>query len=294
MNIDFTYNYEKSMDARDLFKKYKKTNEIWRDYYQDGAHIGNLMDLMAILNPNTPEEFEKKYYEYNEANPSLKIGERGRTHEEMLQLTETYKNHCIRDIKDLPIFTDQQWYDCVIAHTISETFNGNFYEIQAMNLLNSKGIKCTQVKNYIDENGNKTNIKFDSKYGVDLLAEINNENKFYIQVKPISFFNGFRNRFDTRLDNYTLIEKYFKVKNELNREVYYAIYNSREREWVANKNDGICFRLNQIYDITEEGLNHARTIASTEYRENNKEKADAYRNNVFLKELSKKRLKIFA
>lgn len=292
MEVDFTYNYDKSLKVRDLFKQYKKVNEIWRNHYQNGGQIGNLMDLMALLNPQSPEDFEKKYYEYNENNISLPIGLRGRTHTEMLELTEQYKKHCQNEIKDLPNFTDQEWYDCVIAHAISETFNGNFYELQALKFLKEKGLNCSQIKNYVDENGNKSSIKFDSEYGVDLIATKNNGEKFYIQVKPISFFNGFKNRFDTRLDNYTLIEKYFKVKNKFNREVYYSIYNSRYKEWVANNNNGICFRLNQLYELAPEAIEHAKNVAINNIKESNENKENNYKNKVTIKELSKKRLKI--
>ena len=175
----FTYCENNSIEAKKKFNKNEKLRKIYWRKYSASSVIGECMKLCNMLNPIDCYDFELKYHQYAEENKNkLKAKERGLTKDELTELVLKYKKECERNDNTVT-FTDNEYYDCLICHIITETFYGWRRECELMEYVRSLGYKIEKPRKY----------EFDSKYSIDYIVYKKNSNTFdfFIQCKPISF-----------------------------------------------------------------------------------------------------------
>lgn len=237
----FKYDKNASIKAKKLFNKNNILRNIYHSDFAPSNNIGECINLCEKLKPISHEDFERKYHEYAENNKILSVKERGLTKNELYELVKKYKEKSEK-IDNTLSFIEKDYYDALICHIITETYDGYIRENNIYTYFNN-------VKHF---NIVKSNYKDDSKKSIDFIIEDKENKKFYIQIKPLSFFKAI-NRPDTFKDNQKLVKNYLNLKEKENIDLYLCIYVSDgyKTEWLKNKNGGICHKIEKIYKNIE-------------------------------------------
>lgn len=230
------FDEELCIKSKEIFAKDEVITQIWRKHYAPSNKIGNCSNLFRLHMPTDVEDFYKKYITYASLHQELNIRDRGLSEEEIIKLANEYKEEV--ESYSEKRYDISEYINDMLCHIIIETFNGHISEIEVIKYLNSLGYECGYVDGY-----------YDAKYGIDIVVK--SPTKFFIQVKPFSFFLS--KRYDTKLDQTKLYDTNNIVKEEFGINTFYVIY-SKDRatgkiSWIKNKKtDSFCFRLSDIYD----------------------------------------------
>ena len=234
--MQFLFDKDKCINAKNILGKNSLISTIWRKDFAPSNKIGNCTNLYRILKPNDCCDFYQKYITYGSEHHSLPISKRGLTYDELISLSEKYKEEVESRI-DLSYDLSMYFYDAV-CHIIVETWDGQQTERDFMEFLNRLGYSCSKFDGSID-----------SEYGVDIKVTRNDGRVSAIQIKPISFFIS--NRSDVQSDRINLCRKYEQAFNRFGFKTYYAIYVRDKRTnditWVKNGN-GYRFRINELFE----------------------------------------------
>lgn len=233
------FDYEKCIKYKETYIGDIKFNYIWRNCFAPSNKIGNCTNLYRRLNPSSYEDFYKKYVEYAEANKDLKIKDRGLTYDELVLLSKNYKDKCKNT--GCEVYDDEVYFYVALAHIIIETFDGQEKERMFKEYLIKNGFSCDCLDGV-----------FDGKYGIDIIAKDAKNNKFFIQIKPLSFFAS--SRMDVVQDQKKLCEKYKDLYLNHNIQTLYAVYvinPDNSIEWFKNNGTKYSFKLNDLFEVDE-------------------------------------------
>ena len=241
--IDFKYVKNDSILAKKKTNKNQTIRNVYKNNFSPSNVIGQCITLCEKLKPISCEDFEIKYHEYAQNNINLPIKERGLTKEELITTVKKFKEKCETADKSLT-YDEKIYYDTLICHIITETYYGYLREQLLMNYINNIGL---QIK--------KSSYKEDAKKSIDFIVN-NNDEEYYIQVKPLSFFKGLHYT-DTYRDNQKMVDNAIYLSDKENKKFYVCIYEIDEKngvvKWVKNDNK-ICHEINQIYNLTESNI----------------------------------------
>ena len=206
------------MNAKALLNKEEYT-VVWRNKYASRRSVGPCQDMARLLNSSTYEGFYNDYLNYANSNLSLPVSKRGCTVDELEEVAYKWMTDSQNPYNlDLKIF-----YNGVIMHVIIETMMGKIKEREAMDAFRECGYDIEESTS--DE---------DALMGIDFKVIKDNEIKWLIQIKPISFILGFKT--DLVSDR-----KHVFVKQTLGIEKYptasylYLFYNSKDNgKWIYN------------------------------------------------------------
>lgn len=232
-------------------QKFNKNCNLQYKKINGRPYIGDNSWLFKELKPENYQDFFNKYLEYNtigvkSLNPNedykdkwcLKKCEKcGRTLEDLIAIARYYKKLCPN--VDYPL---EDFFDDLVNHIIIETYDGHQAERCLKNFLISK-----------DFNVEETDGDFDANFGVDLIVKKNNQKK-YIQVKPISTFIGNNNDglIKDRINFFKKQQKLDAFLNEHN-EIIYMLYNKNLMDKTNKiefyfKGSHSTFKLNELID----------------------------------------------
>lgn len=239
--LEKKYVREKTIKAKNILRKYSIISEIWRRDFAPSNKIGNCTNLFRMHNPNNEEDFCNKYFEYAEKNRDLPISKRGLTYDEFRDLVNEYMSRA--NAASGKNYDFDTYYNDVLCHVITETYDGKLNEMQFKAFLENLGYKCSYFDGTID-----------GKYGVDIKVTRGDNKVSAIQIKPITFFKSKRS--DVYKDRIAMIYKYHNFLKDYGYKTYYAIYEKNkttgEIKWVKNGN-GFRFKLDELfeYDIND-------------------------------------------
>lgn len=217
-------------------KDFKRTNAISRKYnkewkkFSGRSSIGDCSNLFQRLRPSSYYDFYKKYTKDGEEtiNSRNEFIFYGRTENEIIEVAKKYRDEC--GDYSYPL---EDYIKNVYMHVIVETFDGQVKEQQINQLLTNMGYTYDKPEN--DE---------DACYGIDFKVYKDNRLSFVLQIKPISFFIGTKNKslIDDRISAFTKQEK---VYSKFNVHTYYMVYSSDDDgnvKWLT-ENKKLCFEL---------------------------------------------------
>lgn len=226
---------EKDFIDGKIFYETKRTlwkyNDNWKRI-SGAPYIGNCTENYRKLSPKSYYDFYAKYVEDGK-NVHLDKKYRGRTEEELTDLAHKYKVMCGNPDIDVDVFRRN-----IILHTIIETFDGKGYEREVSKHLLNLGYTFTYP----------TGVE-DSRYGIDFKVYKDDELKFILQVKPITFFYGKHNK-PLIGDRICAFEKQSLVDATLKVPTWFMIYKIDENDekglWLLNKDGGLCHKLSDL------------------------------------------------
>lgn len=228
------YCRDKTVSAKNELRKYDLLGLLWRNSYSGSNHIGNMTSLFRILIPSDENDFCEKYFAYAEQHKDLPIKYRGLTYDEFVELVKSYMENANKLI--VKQYDYDTYFNCVLCHVITETYDGKIQETEFMNFLRGLGYQCCYFEGDID-----------AKYGVDIKVIRNDGRVSAIQIKPITFFKS--NRTDVVRDRMNICHKYENAYKELGIKTYYAIYKKDRMTgkvlWLKNGN-GYRFKINEL------------------------------------------------
>ena len=231
----FEFDLDKCDSCKRLLNRKQVARTIYKNEFAPSNKIGNCAKLYNILEPSDCYDFYAKELEYAEKNHHLDIRDRGLTYEEFYNLSEQYKKRfeeetCIR--YDLSVY-----FYSLVCHAIVETYFGQKKERELINYIKGLGYDCSKVES-----------RKDTRYGLDLKVHTDEED-FYIQVKPISFFLASAK--DTEQDRDKCCEKRQEILDSEGLETYYAIYDTNQKQnktrWYLNKHGKILFKNEDLF-----------------------------------------------
>ena len=231
------YFKNKTIQAKQEIGKYGEISAIYKEYFSPSNKIGNCTNLFRKLKPKNEKDFCDKYFQYAEKHKDLPISQRGLTYDEFV---ESVKKYMVMGNEASGMdFPYETYFNDLLCHIITETYEGKIMELSFMRFLESLGYECDFFEGNID-----------AKYGVDIKVTRKSDGKTSaIQIKPITFFKSKRN--DVHKDRVNLIHKYYNFLNDYNLKTYYAIYLKDKDNgnifWLKN-GDGFRFRLNEVFD----------------------------------------------
>ena len=238
----YEFDIRKIIDAKNLLNKSDTIRQIYKRNCSYPHFVGNCTDLYYLLKPFDYLDFYYKYIENAERNKHLPIERRGLTYKELYELAEKFQSLVEESTEfryDLSIY-----FYSLVCHIIVETFNGQKIEEIVMNNVKTMGFNVSKV------NGSK-----DARQGIDI-AVSNNDNKFYIQVKPISFFLSKKE--DTQQDRISCCRKREKVMEMEGLDTYYMIYEMRsnidELKWVIKDNGKKLFKISDLFSYDKNDI----------------------------------------
>ncbi len=234
--MQFLFDYKKCLEAKKLLGKNSTISTIWRNCFAPSNKIGNCTNLYRKLQPKDAEDFCGKYVKYAEQNKNLPISQRGLTIDELIDLSEKYKE--LSESKTKLSYDSSIYLNDALCHIIIETWDGQQNERDFISYLEKLGYKCSKFDGSVD-----------AKYGVDIKVERGDGRISAIQIKPISFFKSNRN--DVQNDRINLCLKYETALRDIGIKTYYAIYYkdkiTGDITWV--KNNGMYrFRINELFN----------------------------------------------
>lgn len=239
----FKYDKLESIKAKKKTNKIQIIRNVYKNCFAPSNVIGRCITLCEKHKPTSCEDFEEKYHKYAQENINLPIKERGLTKDELLSTVKKFKQKC-EEIDNSLNYDEKTYYDTLICHIITETYYGYLREQLLMNYINNIGL---QIK--------KSSYKEDAKKSIDFIVN-NNDEEYYIQVKPLSFFKGLHYT-DTYRDNQKMVDNAIYLSNNENKKFYVCIYEIDEEngvvKWVKNDNK-ICHEINHIYNLTESNI----------------------------------------
>src|SRR5574344_298551 len=212
-------------DNIEIYKKAKKNlrmyNFQWKKYA--GEHsVGNCAYLFDKLKPLNYKDFFYKYIKDGEESDEADETKRGRTREEIFEISKNYLKSIDNSCIPLEMCIDEY-----IMHVIIETFDGHMRELIIQKSLEEKGFKLVH--------GDKDE---DSKLNIDFKVYKNNVLKYFIQVKPHTCFYSNKN------ESLICDRKRFFLKQREGNVIfpnvpyYYMIYDTNDGKWYKNKNNG--------------------------------------------------------
>ena len=276
----FEYNRRESLIAKEIVGKYWQFAEIYKHCFSYPRFIGECVILCRILEPESHEDFAKKYFEYAEAHKDLPIEERGLTKDEFYQSAVRYKKLADSKVPNNNIPLETFFHD-LTCHVFTETYDGH--------ITNEKPL-LAYIRNFVNKNARfPKDIKEDMNTGIDIFVCDENDTPLYgIQIKPSSFFIGFSkgNKADIIEDNRSLVNKYYNAKREYGIETYYCIYDDK-RGWVCNERGKLTFKLTDIYDVNSFSVNNYSnlTILTDGVYKNGTKKPKFFNRATFCKQL---------
>ena len=248
------YNRRESLLAKEIVGKYWQFAEIYKHHFSYPRFIGECVILCRVLEPESHEDFVKKYFEYAETHKHLPINERGLTKEEFYQSAVRYKTLADKKVPNNNIPLEAFFHD-LACHVFTETYDGHITREKPL---------LAYIRNFVNKNARfPKDIYEDMKTGIDILVCNDNDTPLYgIQIKPSSFFIGFSKgvKSDIIEDNRSLVNKYYNAKHAYGIETYYCIYDEL-RGWVCNKNGKLTFKLTDIYDANSFSLNNYNNLS---------------------------------
>ena len=234
--MQFEFDEQKCREAKAKLKKSGDIMGIWRKSFAPSNRIGNCTTLYRKLKPVDYNDFFIKYIDHAEHHKNWKTRWKGLTYDEILDLSERYKNKVYEETGveyDVSTF----FYDA-LCHIIIETFDGQKHEEEFRNYLINLGYSVSTFDGDID-----------TIYGMDVKVTRNDGKVSAIQIKPLSFYQS--NRWDVQRDRIGLCEKYENALNNLGIKTYYAIYShdkdSGKTSWVLNSDGKLRFKINDIF-----------------------------------------------
>lgn len=276
----FEYNRRESLIAKEIVGKYWQFAEIYMHCFSYPRFIGECVILCRILEPESHEDFAKKYFEYAEAHKDLPIEERGLTKDEFYQSAVRYKKLADSKVPNNNISLETFFHD-LTCHVFTETYDGH--------VTNEKPL-LAYIRNFVNKNARfPKDIKEDMNTGIDIFVCDDNDTPLYgIQIKPSSFFIGFSKGVKSGIieDNRGLVNKYYNAKREYGIETYYCIYDDK-RGWVCNERGKLTFKLTDIYDINSFSVNNYSnlTILTDGVYKNGTKKPKFFNRATFCKQL---------
>lgn len=220
-------------------KDFKRTNAISRKYntqwkkYAGRNHIGDCSKLFQRLRPTSYYDFYVKYTKDGEETVSNRkeMLHYGRTEEEIEELAKKYREEC--NDYSYPL---EDYIKNVYMHTIIETYDGQLREDQVNQMLSNLGYTYEKPKG--DE---------DAKLGIDFKVYKDGKLSFVIQIKPKSFFMGYKNK-SLLEDRMAAFKKADMVKEKLGVSTFYMIYvpdDDGNIGWCC-ENGKLCFDLTRL------------------------------------------------
>lgn len=238
----FDYDFKKCIECRNELNKNGDICKIYKDNCSHSDCIGNCTNLYYELKPVDYYDFYQKYLEYAKNHINWKISYRGLTYEELYNLSVNFKT-LVEEQTNFKYDLEVYFYT-LVCHIIIETFIGQDKEKRIMKYIEERGFKYEKVTGFKD-----------SKNGVDILVKGNNT-KFYVQVKPISFFLS--KKIDVHEDRVACCYKREEVLKREGIDTYYIIYDldwqTLELKWVVNKKGGLLFKLSELLKYNKENI----------------------------------------
>lgn len=195
--------------------EFKKTNRISYKYNKvwlgltKRKFLGACADIYQRLQPKDYYDFYVKYTEDGDRTKDNREEnlDCGRSEEEIVEVAKLYQKLCNDNTYPL-----SEYIMNIYHHVIVETFNGQMREQSVGLYLNKNGY--TFEKPTKDE---------DSRLGIDFKVYKDNNLKFALQVKPITFLKSNSNvgLVKTRFDTFRKIDY---VKQNYNVNTYYMFY----------------------------------------------------------------------
>ena len=236
----FDFDLDKCKQAKETLK----CNDVWRKKFAPSNKVGNCTRLYRFLKPTNEEDFYKKYLKFAETNKTLRISLRGLTYDELINLSERYRDE-YNTLYNKDYCLETFFYD-VLQHVIVETYQGQKIERDFIVYLNHLGYKCSSFTPEID-----------ATYGLDIKVNRKDGKVFAVQIKPISFFIAESNNVQT--DRINLCKKYVSALNNLRIKTYYSIYvkdkKTDEVVWVKN-GDGFRFCIDDLFEFDENDIDN--------------------------------------
>lgn len=221
------YPREVCLEAKKVLNKYNFTcmtiiNE---------KRIGSMNRLIDACKPSSPEEFYEAWVNESLSNTSTDPAERGRSLDELYDLSLEYQSKCDKEIPALTYYQD------ILMHAIYQTWEGRLRE--------------NEVRRKFEEHGytvRHSPYNEDSKLNIDLMVYKDDKLQFLVQVKPISTF---RNNAPWALKTRS---KFFRMQalgtKKYGVPYYYLIYNTHydtDIKWLYNENrESFFFTLEEL------------------------------------------------
>lgn len=211
----------------------KKYNLEWKKI-AGRNFVGDCSKLFQRLQPFNYYDFYMKYTKDGEETVSNRneMLFYGRTEEEIEELGKTYRDLCGNYTISL-----ESYIKNIYTHVLIETFDGQICEQKVNQMLTNLG--------YTYE---KPTDNEDSMYGIDFkVFDKSNKLLFVLQIKPISFFIGYRNESLIR-DRKSAFVKQDLVLKRFGVPTYYMIYEivgGGEVRWRC-ENGKLCFDLSRL------------------------------------------------
>ena len=242
MEYDLTF-YEENgwatIKELNKHKNFKDTiNKVYRDTYSKKECIGECVNLCEMLKPTSVQDFRDKLESYTEEHQDLALRHRGPTNYELFETAKRFREDCCALRPSLQQYDVMFFYNNLLHHQTTETFYGSKKEETLCKYLNANNIKWRHSTS--DEDG---------EYCADVFTYDENgvENRG-IQIKPISFLWG--NKGGIQLDRNKLLPAMALLKNKMNVDLVFAVYNAEINKWLKNNtSDGFLFNFNEIFDI---------------------------------------------
>lgn len=226
-------NVEEYIKARNKNARY---GNIWRNFYSGKHKVGPCVALCCKYRPQSYQEFMDVYIKDAIENSDLPLNKRGRTIEELKNIcVNPYFEH-VKKITNREDLDYETFFDEAICHVIIETFNGRSHERELECYCEGKGYTIEYPSN-----------EDDSKNGIDFFCCKDNEKKFMIQVKPLSFFVSKRS--DTISDRLNAFNKANNAVKKYGIPYYFTIYDSKEKKWCKNEvnESSVLYRIKDLY-----------------------------------------------
>ncbi len=226
-------NVEEYIKARNKNARY---GNIWRSLYSGKHRVGPCIALCCKYRPQTYQEFMDAYVDDAIKNKNLPLNKRGRTIEEFKDLCVTPYFEHVKKYTNSEDLNYETFFDEAICHVIIETFDGRKHEIELEKYCEEKGYSIEYPSN-----------EDDSKNGIDFFCCQNNEKKFMIQVKPLSFFISTRS--DTISDKLNAFSKANNAIKKYGIPYYFTIYDSKGKKWCKNElnESSVLYRIKDLY-----------------------------------------------
>lgn len=237
-------------------------SEVWKPL-ASSTSIGNCDEMRQLICGAFMEKYnrfptDQEYLDTQIAyaeHPSYNqytIWARSRTTDEWWTLGEIYRNEIKKRCPEFPFGVE----DCLYAalyHAVTQTMVGKRAEEELAEKVVSRYTKRKMEYPSGDE---------DAEFGVDLIAYVGDD-KYGIQVKPSSFFNGAYSgkKKDIKEDSDNLVDKNFTAIEHFGLVgMLFAIYEkgrNNDIEWFYKEDKGrkkFLFTIEELYDVDTKKL----------------------------------------
>lgn len=207
-------------------KQLWKYNQVWRKY-SARKYVGDCSYLYKKLLPTSYQDFYTKYTLDGLIRHNEDTTLRGRTQEEIYNIALQYQQECDKTI-DIDVYIKN-----IYMHVIIETYDGQKIENE---------IKQRLLKDY--------NISLSQSYGEDdaVMGIDMKNNKYALQIKPISFFRSNKNISLIKDRAHAFIKRY-KCFQKYGINTYYIVYDiidDKQYKLYEHSNGKITFYLEEL------------------------------------------------